>query len=616
MSRGQRTAYYGIPLLFCLVLHLRDLRMWFFSDDFAWLGLPQLVHSPSDLAYVLFSPMAEGTVRTLSERLFFLVFSSIFGLNSPPFRIWVFLTTFACIILLIQITRRLTGSAVAGFLAAILWIANAGLAQAIGWSSAYNQIAFAFFLLLAFRLLLAYFDTGQRKYWIWQWVIFLLGFGALELNIMYPALAAGYALCCARPYFRKTLLLFIPSALFAAWHILIIPVPTDPYYHPYLGTSLLATFWQYWSFALGALRAGKEDWRPLWLGLACTLAVTAALALFSAKKIRQREWLPILLILWFVAMILPVLPFRNHFTEYYVTVPALGLAMLAGWALTQARGPMLVAATGLTALYLVVSTQDVRVAERFYYDRARKLKYLVTALQSVHKADPSKKIILAGVDNSLFWTGFLEDPFRLIGITDIHLLPGSEQSIDAHSEWGGIGRYVMSPEDALSILARHEGAVYQLEGRRLLDVTAPHVAELSKYVAEHSRFIDVGDSSSAGRLGPTWYPVEGRFRWMPKSATLSLAGPEKEGQLLEVTGYCPSLLLANGPLDVTFSGDGVKVGSVKLKDSDNEFHFQFPIPPALVGRPRIEIEIEVNRVTHAPGDPRDLGLIFGTFRIK
>lgn len=615
-SSGRRIAYYAIPLLFCLVVHWRDLRMWFFNDDFAWLGLPQLVHSPGDLMQVLFSPMAEGTVRTLSERLFFLVFSSVFGLHSPPFRIWVFLTTFACIALLIDITRRLTGSVLAGVLAAILWIANAGLALAIGWSSAYNQIAFAFFLLLAFWLLLLHIETQQRKYWIWQWVVFILGFGALELNVMYPVLAAGYALCCARPYFRKTLLLFIPSVLFAAWHYFRVPAPTDPYYHPYFGASLLATFWQYWSYALGALRAAPEDWRPLWLGISCTLAVTIALVLFAARKLLKRNWLPAFLIGWFLAMILPVLPFRNHFTEYYVTVPAVGLAMLGGWALSQARGAMLVAAVVLTAVYLTLSIQDTQAAERYFYLRSRKLKYLITALQSLPKPEASKKIILAGVNNDLFWTGFLDDPFRLIGITDIYLLPGSERAIDTHPEWGGIGRYVLSPDNALQILAHQEGAVYQLEGRHLRDVTAPHLAELSEYVATHSRFVDVGDPIYTSRLGPSWYRVEDRFRWMPKTATLKIAGPQKDGQILEVTGYCPAPLVAAGPLEVSFRGDGFKIATAKLTEPDKQFDLQFPIPAELAGRPQLEIEIAVSRTTHIPGDPRELGLIFGTFRIK
>ncbi len=616
MSRPQRVAYYGVPMLFCLLVHWRDLRMWFWNDDFTWLSLPGLVHSPGDLMHVLFSPMAEGTVRTLSERLFFLVFSSVFGLYAPPFRTWVFLTMFACIYLLMEIARRLTGSATAGFLAGILWPANAGLAIAIGWSSAYNEIAFAFFLLLAFRLFLLYVDTGRRKYWVWQWVVFILGFGALELNVMYPMLAAGYALCCARPYFKKTLWLFVPSIVFTAVHVFLIPSPTDPYYRPQIGAGVFATLWRYWTFALGAVRDSKIDWRPLWLGVACVLATTAALALFAARRLRQRDWLPVFLVGWFFVAILPVLPFRNHFTEYYVTAPVIGLAILAGWGLSQARSAILLASSAVAILYLSLSIQDDHIAERFYDDRSRQLKHLITALQSLPKTDTSKKIILAGVRNDLFWTGFIDDPFRFIGIREIYLFPGSERSIDPHPEFGGIARYVLSPEKTLNVLYRHEGAVFQLEGRRMIDVTGPNLAALSEYVATHFQYVDAGDPASASRLGPTWYPAEGAYRWMPKTATLKIGGPQKDGQALEITGHCPAVLLTKGPLEVTFSADGVEMGRVTIKEPNQHFDFELALPPALVGKPEIEIAIEVSHTTRIPGDLRDLGLIFGTFRIK
>ncbi|HLG95651.1 MAG TPA: hypothetical protein VKX49_05000 [Bryobacteraceae bacterium] len=615
-SRIRPIAYFGLPMLFCLAVHWRDLRMWFFNDDFAWLGLPGMVHSPGELNHVLFSPMAEGTVRALSERAFFLVFSSAFGLHSPPFRVWAFLTTFACIALLMQIARRLTGSSVAAFFAPILWTANAGLALAIGWSSAYNEIAFAFFLLLAFWLLLRYIDTGRRTYWIWQWVVFILGFGVLELNIMYPLLAAGYALCCARSYLRRILLLFIPSIVFAAIHILVIPLPTDTYYKPSFSPQLIGNLWRYWTFALGALRQVKDDWRPLWLGLGCAFAVSLALALFAGQRLRRRDWLPILLIAWFPLFILPVLPLQNHFTEYYVTAPAIGLAILGAWGISRSRGAARIAAVALAAVYLTVSIDDNRVAERFYYERSRRMKYLITGLQAFPKADASKKIILAGVDNDLFWTGFLEDPFRLIGIRDIYLLPGTEHSLDAHPEWGGIRRFIISPEVALSVLLNHQGAVYQLTGRRLRDVTAQQLAALSDYVAEHSQFVDVGDSAYSNRLGPTWYPVEDRFRWMPQRATLKMAGPEKAGQMLEVTGFCPAILTKHGSVQVTFTVNDAPIGTVELTKRDEQFQFDFPLPSTLVGRPQVEIGIEVDHTTRVDGDPRELGLVFGTFTIK
>jgi len=59
---------------------LAGLRAWFQQDDFAWLSLGSSVTDLPSLMRALFVPMAQGTIRPLSERAFFLVFHAIFGL--------------------------------------------------------------------------------------------------------------------------------------------------------------------------------------------------------------------------------------------------------------------------------------------------------------------------------------------------------------------------------------------------------------------------------------------------------------------------------------------------------------------------------------------------------
>jgi len=65
------------------------------------------------------------------------------------------------------------------------------------WSAVYNQVLCGLFLLLAFYFLLRYIETDRALFNLAQWIVFLLGFGALEINVMYPALAASYTLLCA-----------------------------------------------------------------------------------------------------------------------------------------------------------------------------------------------------------------------------------------------------------------------------------------------------------------------------------------------------------------------------------------------------------------------------------
>ncbi len=100
------------------------------------------------------------------------------------------------------ITRRITGSASAGAFAAMLWTANAALVTVMAWSSAYNEALCSLFLLSALALFIRYAETGAAAFWWWQLVVFTLGFGALEINVVYPALAAAYVLFVAPA--RKT----------------------------------------------------------------------------------------------------------------------------------------------------------------------------------------------------------------------------------------------------------------------------------------------------------------------------------------------------------------------------------------------------------------------------
>jgi len=605
-------------MLFCLAVHQFAVKTWFFQDDFAWLALRLGINSPHDLVHALFSPKAEGTIRTLSERVYFLVFPSLFGLNVVPFKAWTFLTEFANIALLTQIARRLTGSALAGFLSAVLWIANAGMALALGWSSAYNEIAFAFVVLLAFRLFLQYIDTGDRKYWVWQWVVFLLGFGVLELNVTYPALAAGYALCRARPYFRKTLFLFIPSALFIAAHFAFTAAPADPHYRMYFRVNPLSMLWTYWAYTVAALRDVNSDRRLFWLGLSFAIAISLALAFFAANKLRRRDWLPLFLLGWFLVVISPILPLRDHFTEYYVVVPSIGFAILGAWAIASARGRTAVVAAVLAVLYCTISIADLRRTEKHFYNRARSMKYLVLGLKALPRAETSKAILIDGVDSELFWSGISDDPFRLLGISRVYLTPGSDAFIDPHPEWGGISRFVIGLDDALSLLTNHQAVVRELQGRALSDITRRYLAR-AHFALDHPEFVAVADPLYRDRLGPTWYQIEHDFRWMPKTATVRLAGPKIPGQHLEVTGYCPAVVLSQGPLEVSIYGDGIEIGSASLNRPNQHFDLKLPLPPALIGRPWIETEVEVNRTIQnraAGNDRRTLGLVLQTFTIK
>ncbi len=199
IQRAVKAAFWLLPVLALFWLYHDGLSTWFFLDDFAWLSLAHLVQVRHDLLHELFTPMAQGTIRPWSERGFFIVLRTLFGLDSLPFHLVVFATAAVNVLLIAWITLRATGSRIAGFLAPILWAANTALVLPMVWSSAYNEVMCTLFLLAALALFIRYIETERQVFWWAQLAVFILGFGALEINVVYPALAAAWLLFLPQP---------------------------------------------------------------------------------------------------------------------------------------------------------------------------------------------------------------------------------------------------------------------------------------------------------------------------------------------------------------------------------------------------------------------------------
>ena len=161
MNRALKAAYWVTPIVFCLLLYWRGLRIWFAMDDFAWLSLRSHVVDFRTFLWAMFSPLAQGTVRPFSERGFFMVFSYFFGLRALPYRAFVFLNQFVNIVLVMLMTRKLTKSDLAAFLAPLLWLVNVALIIPMSWSASYNEIQCA--IVSAAQFLFVHPLHGNRR---------------------------------------------------------------------------------------------------------------------------------------------------------------------------------------------------------------------------------------------------------------------------------------------------------------------------------------------------------------------------------------------------------------------------------------------------------------------
>jgi hypothetical protein len=626
MSASARARlWYLLPPLACMAVFWRVPFVWFQGDDFAWLGLWQRADSPAGLTEALFRPYAQGTVRVFSERLYFLVLGGVFGTWAAPFRAAALGTWFLSLLLIQAIGARLAGSRAAGVLAALLWTVSAPLAEPLDWASAYNQLLCALLVLLAFYSRLRWKESGETK---WRWreaAAYLAGFGALEIVVMYPVVALLEAAAsrpaesrpqaeAPYPAWRSTLWMFLPAGLFTVAHLLWIPKAPAPAYQLAIDGRLPLTLLQYIAWTVGPGSASSL------VGLdAVRAAITwtggGSLAAFLAWRLLRGDRAALLCAGWFLLFLAPVLPLPNHVSAYYLTVPGIGLAWLAGWALVSAAriqpGPgraWFAAALLIAGGYVAGSIRAVDFITALHLRASSRMRILVRAVEQTAATHPeSRTVVLRGVDAELYKTGFEDDPFRLAGFRQTYLAP------DGNQELSGLPlapRLRATPERLLAMLEGREARVLEISPDPVRDITGVyHKVLAAGFLAAHRREVDLGNPVYAPRLGPGWYGIEHGGRWSAKSAWVTLGGPASAAELLRVSGLAPPQV----PLGLAVRANGRRIGAATLVDAGKPFELAFPVPRDLVGTYAVAVTLECSRSFRAPGDARELGVLVYRF---
>lgn len=611
---------YFIAVIILAAAYQKTFRIWFRGDDFAWLGLTLSIQNFSTFLRGLFEPMAQGTVRFLSERAFFIAMTSVFGVNEAiPFRIAVFATQLLNLWLFGKIVMHLTGSRLVATMAPVLWLLNAGVAVAMCWLTTFNQLMVTSFLLGAF------WSFIQRRH-LMTWLLFVLGFGALEINVVLPALLLSYALLFDRERWKETLPFFIPSAAFTALHLFVIPKSTtDPTYQLTFDAGMPGRLWHYFRFSLGPWRyvdfiGAPDRWdrygTPLLAGLALVI-----FAYGTAMAKGARRWIGVFAAAWFVILLLPVLPLKNHVSDYYLVTPSLGVALLFAWGLSLAwerhRYAIVLVLLPLS-VYWITNWRIRGETIRWYAEQTHAARTVVDGVREARRLHPDDAILLTNIDNLLFWNAIVDDPFRLHRITRVFVAPGGLVDFKASLANEDFSAVMLPPADTRYLLDRELAQVYEFAGDRLRNVTAQYRAVTAAGLPASKRplQIDVAKPYYAAQLGEGWYPINGNSRWMAKRAVVKLAGPGKAGARLFLAGYCHGEILDNGPVDLRVIANGAPLGVVRLSQPNEPFEALLPIPDSLAEAADLDLVLELPKTFRMPPDQRDLGLVFGRFEIR
>ena len=583
-----------------IYLFRRSFRIWFLNDDFAWLGLGLSISNTSDLWKALFSPMAQGTIRTLSERLFFLTFERIFGLESLPMRIFEFAILGIAQVLLVLVVKRLSGSLTAGVWASVFWSLNFGLAVAMAWLSAFNQILLSALFLGAFYCFLQYADSKGKKWLVGSWVCYLLGFGALESIIVFPAVLMAWALLLDRSKWRLCLPFFAPAILFTIAHLFLIPKAKDaPAYRMFFDLSLfesVAIYWQ-WLFAAVRIKNFGPDWA--WLVTPSNWILTPAVLGFIAWRTWKRDFLPLFGLILSIGLIAPMLPLRDHRTDYYLASASLGLMMVLGLFTIQLPKP----ASLLLLLYVVPSFIVQQATFEWYLDRTAPIRPLIRGLQHAAQTHPGKLILVEGITESVYESALADEALRLIGAQNIRLVPGSKPAGNP---------LTVAPETARIAFEKEAATVYRFNGSVLRDVTREwERGPALKLSSGLSPEILAGDPIFNSQFLQGWYGIEDGHRWLSAKGSVQLGGPFASNAQVHIKAYAPAEL---GVVELRIHCRGSLIHTAKLNPGDVEILFS--LPPALQPLESLVLELEASKTIRPPNDGRNLSLVFEQISIR
>jgi hypothetical protein len=552
----------------------------------------------------MFEPMAQGTIRPWSERGFFLLLFKLYGLDALPYHALVMGTQFANVLLVAWIARKLGGSRLAACATPVLWVANAAMVVPLAWASDYNQILCAFFLLAAFALYLS------GHYWL-QFAVFVLGFGALEINIVYPAILLTWLLLNRKDW-KPSVPLFAVSLAYYLVHRHFSPPSPDGPYALYFDASIFRTFGQYWKQSWVPLAWYQNPRHHVWLGWVAITVLSGAVAA-SLLRAGRAAWF---FLGWFLITLAPILPLRDHVSFYYLAMPALGLAGVLAIGLdAMSPGTLRWVAAIPVLLYLWIQVPTARAQSRWYFERSREVRTLVLGTLRAHELHPESTILLAHIPPELYAFSIAHSPFHAAGLEQVYLSPDTDFPTFPGLEPPSFFSLPAGP--ALNGLAAGEVEVYQPGRERIRNITASYKtwARQNLSVSAPSR-VDVGIPLMQYLLGSTWYPLEGSHRWMPATATIRIGAPRSPNQKLVVTGYCPQEQTSSGPLQLHISIDGKEIPGEDFYKPEMPFVRIVNLPASLIGKADMELELSVNRTFQSVERGRNLGLAFGTFEIR
>jgi hypothetical protein len=345
--------------------------------------------------------------------------------------------------------------------------------------------------------------------------------------------------------------------------------------------------------------------------------MTLALGAFLMWETVRKRFLAAVLFSWFALLLSPMLLLRGHFLYYYLTLPLMGLAAFGGYAFWRgwtSGGLWRLAAAVLAAGFVLVSAPTAWQLTHAQYQLTEEARDFVSEVAKVSRSQPGKTILLSGVTDGLFQRVIVYNPFPLVGVDHVYLVPEARTRITPvlNNNWEDFILPAMPTREALD---QRRFMVLAVD-RGMEDITENWTRDALTRPALPPHRINVASQLAAALLGEGWHESEETHRWMGKRAALRIGAPAREGGKLMLDGGCAPEQVRQAPLQVRVSVNGVPLPAASVASCAENFALAFDLPPGLTRKIWLDVVVEVNRVYRPPGDQRDLGLAFGTFEVR
>jgi len=310
-------------------------------------------------------------------------------------------------------------------------------------------------------------------------IALVFALGTLELAVTFPAIAAAYAILLARSRWKSVLPSAAIAAAFVALHLWAVPLPQGGPYKLTLGWGVLGNLLHRWATVLGPEEFGRIHPMNFVLTRLATVALSAAILLWTAVSARRGRWVPLFCLLWFVIPLAPTLPLLDRSILYYTFLPSIGLAWLAGDATVRVASwqgrSVAIACAALYAMCQIPSTVFVRDWDRDQsLNVAAREARLSEAVREIRRMQPDGPVFLSGLDWEQFWWGLCYGQLTREGFADLHVLPDAAAHgvLIPPKEWCFTQDFQFSREETERLLREGRARVYDVSQSPPLEIRA------------------------------------------------------------------------------------------------------------------------------------------------